>query len=128
MILIRWRIAVCIRHTVYDLDTLYILYTHIISHACIYDPSFFWRLLLPIHYSIGFLLTYIYQTVRLFASLTCSHMPMVFQRSCCTENDNLCVRLNIKIYFASIYLVKILCNIHERARTHMAYLLTHKGY
>lgn len=41
MILIRWRIAVCIRHTVYDVDTLYILYTHIISHACIYDPSFF---------------------------------------------------------------------------------------
>lgn len=81
-------------------------------------PVFFWRLLLPIHYSIGFLLTYIYQTVRPFASLTCSHMPMVFQRSCCTENDNLCVRLNIKIYFASIYLVKILCNIHERARTH----------
>lgn len=102
---------------------------HTLYHMHVFTiPVFFWRLLLPIHYSIGFLLTYIYQTVRPFASLTCSHMPMVFQRSCCTENDNLCVRLNIKIYFASIYLVKILCNIHERARTHMAYLLTHKGY
>lgn len=33
-----------------------------------------------------------------------------------TENDNLCVRLNIKIHFTSIYLVKMKMKIHHGYR------------